>query len=231
MGAAAHLGITLREYDRRIRTFIPHYDEMIDAAAAALRGLRGRTPRVVDLGIGTGALAARCVRVLPRAAIIGIDSDAAMLAAARRRLGRRLTIIAGDFATVPLPVADAIVASLALHHIRTLAAKRRLYRRWARQLARAGRFVIADCVLASSLERQALDRADWRAHLERSYTRARAERFLRTWAREDVYMRLDDEREALRDAGLIVDVTWRRGAFAVIAGTKPRATTRARRRE
>lgn len=229
MGAAAHLGITLREYDRRIRTFIPDYDDLIDAAAAALRGLRGRTPRVVDLGSGTGALAARCHRVLPRASIVGIDSDTAMLAAARRRLGPRLTVIAGDFATVALPAADAIVASFALHHIRTLAIKRRLYRRWARQLAPGGRFVSADCVLASSRERQALDRADWRAHLEQSYTPAHAERFLRTWAREDVYMTLDDERDALRDAGLVVDVPWRRGAFAVIVGTKPPATQRRRR--
>ena len=224
MGAAAHLGITLREYDRRIRTFIPDYDHIIDAAAAALRGLRGRTPRLVDLGSGTGALAARCLRVLPRATIVGIDSDAAMLAAARRRLGRRLTVIAGDFATVALPAAYAIVASFALHHIPTLAAKRRLYRRWARQLVRGGRFVIADCVLASSKERQAFDRGDWRAHLEHSYTRARAEHYLRTWACEDVYMTLDDERDALRDAGLIVDVPWRKGAFAVIVGTKPGAT-------
>ena len=34
MGAASHLGIDLREYDSRIRTFIPGYDELLDAAAA-----------------------------------------------------------------------------------------------------------------------------------------------------------------------------------------------------
>ena len=31
---ASHLGIPLPEYDARIRTFVPFYDEMLDGAAA-----------------------------------------------------------------------------------------------------------------------------------------------------------------------------------------------------
>jgi hypothetical protein len=61
-GVAAHLGIRLREYDARIRTFIPRYEDMLDAAAAALRALRRTDPLIVDLGTGSGALAARCPR-------------------------------------------------------------------------------------------------------------------------------------------------------------------------
>ena len=57
MGVATHLGIKLADYDSRIRTFIPHYEEMLDVAAAAIQP-RART--IVDLGIGTGALSARC---------------------------------------------------------------------------------------------------------------------------------------------------------------------------
>ena len=55
MSVAAHLGIRLSEYDRRIRTFIPRYEEILDAAAASVVP-KART--IVDLGIGTGALAA-----------------------------------------------------------------------------------------------------------------------------------------------------------------------------
>ena len=58
MGVASHLGIKLTEYDSRIRTFIPHYEEMLDVAAAAIPP-RART--IVDLGIGTGALSSRCL--------------------------------------------------------------------------------------------------------------------------------------------------------------------------
>jgi hypothetical protein len=73
MSVAAHLGIPLREYDHRIRTFIPNYEAMLDEAARALGSGVGT---IVDLGVGTGALSARCKRYVPNARIIGIDADA-----------------------------------------------------------------------------------------------------------------------------------------------------------
>jgi hypothetical protein len=72
MSVAAHLGIDLKEYDSRIRTFIPHYEEMLDVAAAAIPP-RART--ITDLGTGTGALSARCLKTAARARAIGIDLD------------------------------------------------------------------------------------------------------------------------------------------------------------
>src|SRR5262245_36122291 len=111
MGVAAHLGIDLREYDARIRTFIPDYEEMLDAAAA-LMGPNVRT--IVDLGTGTGALAARCAARTARARIVGIDADADVLTVARRRLGPRASFIARSFLRAKLPRADAVVASFAL---------------------------------------------------------------------------------------------------------------------
>src|SRR5260221_7700778 len=121
MGAAAHLGIDLREYDARIRTFVQGYDAMLQIAAAALAtAVRSRAPLVVDLGIGTGGLSAACLRQVARARIVGIDEDEAMLAAARARLGRRLTAtIHESFETAAIPPCDAVIASLALHHIPT----------------------------------------------------------------------------------------------------------------
>ena len=71
MSVASHLGIRLDEYDARIRTFIPDYETMLDAAAAVVPP-DART--IVDLGIGTGAFAARCVRRATRARVVGIDA-------------------------------------------------------------------------------------------------------------------------------------------------------------
>ena len=79
MSVAAHLGIRLSEYDARIRTFIPDYDRMLDVAAAAIPR---NTRTIVDLGIGTGALASRCLRRAPGARVVGVDADADILALA-----------------------------------------------------------------------------------------------------------------------------------------------------
>ena len=91
MSVAEHLGIKTGEYDQQILTFIPFYDDILTAAVGALAALDRPAKTLVDLGTGSGALAGRCVTHLRGVRVIGIDSDAAMLAMAARRLGRRLT--------------------------------------------------------------------------------------------------------------------------------------------
>ena len=215
---ARHLGIDLREYDARIRTFIPGYEAMLDHAAGALRG---DERLIVDLGIGTGALAERCVRHSPRSRVVGIDLDEEMLRAAGARLRQRAAFVAGSFVRRDLPRCDAFVASLALHHVRTISAKRRLYERLRRALRPRGRLVIADCCPAADGRVAAQQRAAWRAHLGRSYSARRSAAYLAAWGQEDVYVPLPTELRLLADAGFRPEVVWRAGAFAVILA--PRA--------
>jgi tRNA (cmo5U34)-methyltransferase len=220
MSAASHLGIRLGEYDARIRTFIPRYEEMLDRAAEALKTLSRPRPLVLDLGIGSGALAARAAAALPGARIVGIDTDEGMLGLARRRLGKRLTVLAGDFLSTPFPRCDAVTASFAFHHVARRPQKGALYRRCFEALRPGGVIVNADCCLASDARLRAAERAAWLAHLRRRYSGARASAYLRAWAKEDVYFRLDDEIGLLRAAGFHVDVPWRRDSFAVVVGAK-----------
>jgi tRNA (cmo5U34)-methyltransferase len=223
VSVAAHLKIRLSEYDRRIRTFIPQYDELLDAVADAAALGRTRAPLIVDLGIGTGALAARCVTVLPRARAYGIDADAAMLEVARRRLGRSSTrhrFVVGDFARVPLPRCDAIVATLALHHVKQVAAKRRLYRRCFQALRPGGVLASGDAMLSRARALRRAEMAAWRAHMRRRYSAREARGFLQAWAGEDRYLPLALEVGLLESAGFRVDVPWRRAPFGVVVGTK-----------
>ena len=82
----SHLQLQITEYDQLIRRFIPRYDEMLDEAVYLIRDTVGDTGKLVDLGIGTGALAERLINAIPKAQIIGIDADAKMLEEAARRL-------------------------------------------------------------------------------------------------------------------------------------------------
>jgi len=220
MGTAAHLGIRLSEYDRRIRTFIPYYEEMLDAAAALVPP---GTASILDLGTGTGALAARCLGVARKARVTGIDSEAGMLAMARKRLGARATLIHSRFEDARFPRADVVAASLALHHIFSPAAKVSLYRRIRRALPSGGALVIADCNPAAERSLRAAQQRHWISHLCRTYSRAQAIAYYEGWRREDHYQPLEIELELLRSAGLFPEVVWRRGMFAVLAARKRRS--------
>ena len=217
MSVASHLGIKLADYDARIRTFIPDYEEMLGVAAAAIPA---RTRTIVDLGIGTGALSARCLAYAPAASVVGIDVDPGIMALAERRLRDRATFAAGSFLRAPLPRCDAAVASFSLHHIRTRAAKAALYRRIHAALRRRGLFISVDCQPASDPGVRREQHDAWIAHLRRSYTRARSAALLDAWAHEDVYVPLDGELELMRRSGFGVEVLWRRGAFAVLRAAR-----------
>jgi tRNA (cmo5U34)-methyltransferase len=220
MGVASHLGIRVRDYDRRIRTFIPHYEAMLDAAAGVVATTTRPAPVVLDLGIGSGALAAHCLKAARNAQIIGIDEDESMLALAHKRLGRHLTTLMGDFQSTPFPRCDVITASFALHHIAERRRKARLYAKCYSALKPGGLLVNADCCLASDAALQKSGRDAWHSHLRRAYSAAEATSFLRAWAKEDTYLTLDTELDLMRSAGFSVDVIWRRDAFAVVAGFK-----------
>jgi tRNA (cmo5U34)-methyltransferase len=220
MGATAHLGIKPGQYDKLIATLIPHYLELIDAAAAAVGKIARTSPAVVDLGTGSGALAERILRARPKARVTGIDADGSMLVAASRRLRGNIRTIEENFERVRIPPCDIVSASFALHHVPTARRKGALYKRSFAALRRGGMFVSADCFLASNRSLQRHHHEAWLAHLQRNYTRAKAKSFLKTWAKEDVYFTLDREIDLLTAAGFDVDVTWRKDSFAVVVGLK-----------
>lgn len=228
MAVSSHLGIAVTEYDERIRTFVPWYEEMLDVAAGALGAIAAAAPLVVELGTGSGALAARVLATRARARVIGIDEDGAMLAMAAARMAnsRRVELRQGNFGRLELPRCDGVVASLALHHVRSAARKAELYARIARALRPGGLFVNADCALPSDRTLATRSMRAWRAHLEAAYSAREAAGYLRAWAKEDRYQTLDVERDLMARAGLLVDVVWRRDAFAVLVGRRRGARLR-----
>jgi len=217
MSVASHLRIDLAEYDRRIRTFIPHCEEMLDAAAALLPS---RLATIVDLGVGTGALARKCLTRVPAARLIGIDADPSILAIAGRRLGTRAELVHGSFEAVAIPKTDAVVAALALHNVRTDPARMRLYRRINRALPAGGMFVSADCHPATHPAARTQQRRAWRDHLRRTYSESETAAYFRSWQREDAYSPLARELSLLTRCGFSVEVAWRRGMFAVVSSRK-----------
>jgi ubiquinone/menaquinone biosynthesis C-methylase UbiE len=110
--------------------------------------LAARPQTVLDVGCGTGRLAAQLAEADPSIHVHGIDGDETVLARARGRIeafdGRvRLTHGRSDALPVADATVDVVVASLLLHHLAP-AAKRRSLEEARRVLQPDGRIVVAD---------------------------------------------------------------------------------------
>jgi tRNA (cmo5U34)-methyltransferase len=219
-----HLDVDADAYDVAIRRFIPHYDEMLATGVELLGSLAPPGARVLDLGGGTGALSAAVLAGLPHARVTVLDVDGAMLAEARRRLaayGERAEFREASFLD-PLPAADAVVASLALHHVHDLGAKTGLYRAIHAALAPGGVFLNLDAAITEDPRLNALTFDRWAAAMaDHGITDAEARGHFAAWAGEDRYFPLDEELAALRRAGFAeVECFWRRGGSAICCGLR-----------
>jgi tRNA (cmo5U34)-methyltransferase len=223
----SHLRLDIAQYDELIRRFIPGYDEMLKELTNYLAFyLADRPhPQVLDLGTGTGSLAGLVLSQIPTATVVAIDTDPAMIVEARERLAAvlpRVTHLLRDFLG-PLPAgSDACMASLALHHIPELTEKRRLYRQILGALNPHGIFINADAMFAENSPLEKWMRANWSQHLLVSgFSQPEVEEHFRQWSTEDRYFEVQTELRLLHEAGFSnLEVVWRRGPMAVLAGHK-----------
>jgi tRNA (cmo5U34)-methyltransferase len=219
-----HLDVAAEDYDVQIRRFIPHYDDMIATGVELLAALAPSDGHVLDLGGGTGSLSHAVLDGLPGVRVTVLDVDADMLDEARGRLadaGGRVSFHEGSFLD-PLPATDAVVASLALHHVHDLHTKTALYRAIYDSLPLGGVLLNLDAAVSDGARLSALmfDRMAARMG-DHGITDAEARGHFAAWANEDTYFPLDAELRAMRQAGFDeVECVWRRELCAVTCGLR-----------
>ena len=159
-------------YDAVRRQLIPWFEGFYGMAVELAGGAPGPAPRILDLGAGTGLLAAEILRRHPSARLTLLDFSEEMLARARARfaggpdspaagLTAGVAIRVGDYLGASLDGPwDAVVSALSIHHLQD-EEKRRLYGRVFQALAPGGIFVNADNVRDEDPALQARDRAAW----------------------------------------------------------------------
>lgn len=218
----SHLGIEIRSYDETIRRFIPGYEAMLESASREL--VRNGPEVVLDLGAGTGALAEAILLADDDVTVELIDIDPEMLAQARARLASfaARARFSGISFLGPLPLCDGASASLSLHHIRTLDAKRSLYRRIHEALRPGGVFVNADAAVPAEPSAREEVLRQWVEHMMScGIGESEGYEHLERWGGEDTYFPLEDELEAVEAAGFVADCVWRQGPIAVVVGRRP----------
>lgn len=122
-----------------IRAEVPRYDQLQDAAIAAIPFA---PERVLELGMGTGETTRRLIEAYPDAWVIGLDSSPDMVFRAREEYDEVQLARIED----PLPDGpwDLVIGVLSIHHL-TTEQKRNLFRR-VREQSRS--LVLADVVKA-----------------------------------------------------------------------------------
>lgn len=221
---SGHLKLRVAEYDELIRKLVPAYPAMrpvqLDLLALGLPK-DGAGARVLDLGGGTGALAAAIAERFSRATVEIWDTDPEMLATARERcaaFSERIRYVERTF-TDPLPRCDAVAACIALHHVKDMGVKAGIYKNIFAALKPGGIFVNADtAVCATPLLRDhafKLWAATMRPH---GIDEQQAFAHFASWAHEDYYPPLITELRMLADAGFAEPECFWREAAAVVFG-------------
>lgn len=120
------------------RRLYPHVAHEVCAAVAGIE-----VPRLLDLGCGTGALAARVLDELPVARLECIDLSPRMVETARAQLGTRADVRLGDAERLPFRDSsfDAVWCNDSFHHYPD--PERAAFQAW-RVLAPGGTFVIGE---------------------------------------------------------------------------------------
>jgi tRNA (cmo5U34)-methyltransferase len=223
---SGHLQLNVADYDRLIRQLVPGYAAMRDAHMALLKKVlpADRPVVVLDLGGGTGALAEAVLATLPLATVEIWDIDRTMLAVARERcarFGSRIRYVERSFAE-PLTPCDAVVACIALHHVKDLAVKGAIYRNIHAALKPGGVFMNADLAVAAGGALREFSYAEWiRAMAPHGIDEAQARAYFATWAREDYYPPLLEELKLLAAAGFAdPECFWREIPCLIFGGMK-----------
>jgi tRNA (cmo5U34)-methyltransferase len=212
------------EWDELARRYQTRYDEMLADLAKRIRPPVGA--QILDLGCGSGILAEIVLDQFPGVSVALLDFSSNMLEVAKDRLRRfqgRTSFFCRTFEEMPPGPYNAVVSTLALHHLESDDEKRAQYSRILDSLTPGGCFWQGEYVLSSSREDTASNEAAWGDWLlSRGFSAEEVRQLHERVATNDRPVPLIDHLTWLREAGFSrVDCTWRYIKFAVFGGWKP----------
>jgi len=211
------------DYDRMRRQLIPCFDHFYGAVGRVMPFGADAAVDILDLGAGTGLLAAILHEQFPSARLTLIDISDEMLEKARERFaGKDAEIVVADYSREIIPGRfDAIVSALSIHHL-TDEDKAALFRNIFSALKPGGAFVNADEVKGPT---EALDRFYWDEWVREIIARGinpEEVKAAQQRMQHDIPATLDAHLGWLRDAGFEdVDCYYKYYGYVVFGGRRP----------
>jgi len=221
-----HFEEEAKEFDKIIRKIIPFYNEMLEALLFAMPHPKSQKIKVADLGCGTGTIAKMILERHPNSILTCVDLAANMIETAKIKLGKYKNVeyIVGDFHNFNFNRKyDAVVTSLALHHLRNDNDKKKFFKKIFDALNKNGVFYNADVVLGSNETVQNLYINKWKEFMRRKVSVSEIEsKWIPKYEEEDRPAKLIEQMKWLEEIGFEkTDVIWKYYNFAVYGGVKP----------
>ena len=146
-----------RTYDSERRRLVPCFDEFYGAVAELVARFCPNSPRILELGAGTGLLSSAVLKRIGNAELTLLDASAEMLGKAEERLLAAKPKLLRATLTEELPAGpfDAVISALAIHHLND-AEKQNLFARILAALGPKGICINAEQVSGASRRLQDL---------------------------------------------------------------------------
>ena len=159
------------DFDNLMVKIIPDYAYFQRVLVDCLPFAENDSFRVIDLGCGTGNLGKMIADKFPNAEIVCVDFSEDMLKSAKEKIGGRAEYILGDFNSFEFDGKfDAVVSSLALHHLETDADKSNFYLKMYDAMNENAVHLNFENVLSENDKVQDIAIAKWRQFMQQSFS-------------------------------------------------------------
>ncbi len=163
------------EFDETMQKLIPHYHQLLDSLVEALPYQPNDSFRIIDLGCGTGCIGQRVLRRFPNARLTCVDFSRQMLLMAEQKLSSLYPTVGISYCQADFNEFDftqpyeAIVSSLALHHLADDERKQGFYHKIWQALTADGIHMNMENVMSSNQRLQELYIQKWHDFMALSY--------------------------------------------------------------
>lgn len=227
---------TIRHYQRTADITIPGRRDILLKIADLATAFISHQPRILDLGCGSGDVAAEIIRIRPDTLIYMVDFSDGMIQLVRDRFqnNRNIEIITHDLNKgIPNSLFskkfDAVTSCFALHHIE-YENRTELYTQIRQVLSDDGLFINGDIFIGESpsisewelnnLITWIVDQAKNKLGIDRTFEQVKQRHLELAEKQGDKPGTLRDMQEGLRQAGFqYVDCVWMENRHAIVTGS------------
>ena len=199
---------SLTKYDRDIVNSIPHHTEIHNQISKFVKNdSTNKETNILDLGVGTGLTSKLIKNKLPLANFTVVDFSRQMLNCAKKKLGKKVKYIYGDYSKTNFKEKyDLIVSVVGIHHQST-AGKKKLFKKIYSLLKPNGIFIFGDLVTYKNKFKAAYNNA---IHFHHLVENATDKKTLAEWAHHHIFLNdlapIEDQINWLKKVGFRVEI-------------------------